>query len=993
MSEFDFKVARGRPSTPTKVSWFEFLLDPELLQKHLSQDNADPSATTLICQFLHHAEFSATQASRPPVAPEPMQEDGQEPLLPVRVENKKVQALKLLALKSAAFLNWNLNSLDKNLPAVIVFNILVEMVRLTQSGDTVIEPNAFRGYSVDDISALPDHILFAIQLYHRWCIRAVIKDSYPTKPSRINITVPGLTDIIVPQAANDATVKIARDQAEDSAEVLEKCLLVKRDVMMPSMASIGSLTEESEVLENHWDQGVRIASKEYLAQLSYELACWYFYRENYERASELFNMSNQLSTEVLTSTYVMIDQKRLRGYLHACSSLKGVSEERQLVSLLEKAEASKNDNFKNLVEILVDDNSKRELTISYRNSLLDDVQKLARSDELYFQVYTSNMIRSVLEGRAILTRYTSEMLDRQPEQVRFIIKVAEEAIKSCSYSQRLNIKCFLRYLCEALPPEKGFINAMIASPLQSYFSAEELDDINDILDEYTAMREVTFDSEFSMCNDEMPENELERQLLLVYDPPAIRDLVCKISRSVSPQQITNLCTRWRVSREINQGLMNLPPASKKEDPAIVYIMVAKAKHCLDIKLYDRARLLLGAADVQIKDLSYKLSKLIRYEILHVDLLQFLDLRTYAEGSSHSDVLKRCKTCITSLRLDSDIHPGNEVIGHSAAFLLTIQDWEYLRNLANTRNGYLEFSCLLADTCKELPNIKNARQPGKTLWEAVIQIFTASSQQKRNAGGNSNVFQRDGGAGLLSRADLVTFIQNIKEPFALSTLISLLAKLYTILKDNITSEISNEYLGLWPTVLLASSTDINVQAVCDALAIVLKHSLYTFPQNHAWLRTQADICFANAQYGPALKFYLEAGVVSSDFFTTVVPMIVYDDQVYKKMMRCCSSLQCFTQVAILSQFLDEVDYTTAFKALQEKISYDAMDTYYDCIWDGTILEFLIYLHNKKGEVDKRQKAVRCLGQLELNSNNIESVQHEASMIRKQRFLRAMAKQYL
>jgi hypothetical protein len=55
--------------------------------------------------------------------------------------------------------------------------------------------------------------------------------------------------------------------------------------------------------------------------------------------------------------------------------------------------------------------------------------------------------------------------------------------------------------------------------------------------------------------------------------------------------------------------------------------------------------------------------------------------------------------------------------------------------------------------------------------------------------------------------------------------------------------------------------------------------------------------ANAQYGPALKFYLEAGVVSSDFFTTAVPQSVYDDQVYKKMMRCCSSLQCFTQVRL------------------------------------------------------------------------------------------------
>jgi hypothetical protein len=30
--------------------------------------------------------------------------------------------------------------------------------------------------------------------------------------------------------------------------------------------------------------------------------------------------------------------------------------------------------------------------------------------------------------------------------------------------------------------------------------------------------------------------------------------------------------------------MNLPPQSKREDPAIVYVLVAKAKHCLDIKV-------------------------------------------------------------------------------------------------------------------------------------------------------------------------------------------------------------------------------------------------------------------------------------------------------------------------------------------------------------------------------------------------------------------------
>ena len=47
-----------------------------------------------------------------------------------------------------------------------------------------------------------------------------------------------------------------------------------------------------------------------------------------------------------------------------------------------------------------------------------------------------------------------------------------------------------------------------------------------------------------------------------------------------------------------------------------------------------------------------------------------------------------------------------------------------------------------------------------------------------------------------------------------------------------------------------------------------------------------------------------------------------------------------QVAVLCQFLDEIDYTIAFKALQERCTHDAVDAYYDCIWDTSMLEFLI-----------------------------------------------------
>lgn len=34
----------------------------------------------------------------------------------------------------------------------------------------------------------------------------------------------------------------------------------------------------------------------------------------------------------------------------------------------------------------------------------------------------------------------------------------------------------------------------------------------------------------------------------------------------------------------------------------------------------------------------------------------------------------------------------------------------------------------------------------------------------------------------------------------------------------------------------------------------------------------------------------------------------------------------------------------------------MDSYYPCIWDTTILEFLVNLHTKRGEQHRKQQAV-------------------------------------
>lgn len=110
----------------------------------------------------------------------------------------------------------------------------------------------------------------------------------------------------------------------------------------------------------------------------------------------------------------------------------------------------------------------------------------------------------------------------------------------------------------------------------------------------------------------------------------------------------------------------------------------------------------------------------------------------------------------------------------------------------------------------------------------------------------------------------------------------------------------------------------------------------------------------------MKYYLEAIIVASDFFTSPVRNIQIDDFVYKRMIKCCAHLQCYTQAVVLCQFLDEVDYKLAFKMAgneqKNAAPNDAMDAYYDCIWDTTILEYLINLHTQRGEHHRKQLAV-------------------------------------
>jgi hypothetical protein len=54
---------------------------------------------------------------------------------------------------------------------------------------------------------------------------------------------------------------------------------------------------------------------------------------------------------------------------------------------------------------------------------------------------------------------------------------------------------------------------------------------------------------------------------------------------------------------------------------------------------------------------------------------------------------------------------------------------------------------------------------------------------------------------------------------------------------------------------------------------------------------------------SVRYYLEAAIVVSDYFSQPIPRAAIDDHVYKRMIKCCTQLQCHTQVTVTRMCTD------------------------------------------------------------------------------------------
>ena len=85
---------------------------------------------------------------------------------------------------------------------------------------------------------------------------------------------------------------------------------------------------------------------------------------------------------------------------------------------------------------------------------------------------------------------------------------------------------------------------------------------------------------------------------------------------------------------------------------------------------------------------------------------------------------------------------------------------------------------------------------------VLPVFGPSPQQKRTSTGTTTLIHRDSpnSGSTHTRSTLSHFLSRLRDSTALAVVISLLARLHNVLRDEPSLELSVDYAGLWPAVV-------------------------------------------------------------------------------------------------------------------------------------------------------------------------------------------------
>ncbi|CAG7830328.1 unnamed protein product, partial [Allacma fusca] len=478
--------------------------------------------------------------------------------------------------------------------------------------------------------------------------------------------------------------------------------------------------------------------------------------------------------------------------------------------------------------------------------------------------------------------------------------------------------------------------------------------------------------------------------------------------------VRKLFMEWELPLPLQHAIEKVPAGALKD---FVQVLVAKSKQHYNLKNFSQARQALDVAKKELDDSLLqgvnawgfnqynvrKLGQMLDWEVLLIDITELFSTWTPASPNTNQDLVKRCRECIRFMEdPSSEVNPRSEIVEFILMAFINLGEFKFVIKFEDSRKRwpFVEFLGLLARACRDVTEKKDVSPNYRELWSTVLPVCMNSTGAK---------LPRVGKEGILpNKSSLLWVLDRACSLTVISLFVSLLSRLHNHILDDVALLIQADLLHVWPNIIddvtittgssielksrISGSSKLNIHQVQDFLFHLLQLALIRSEET-LWLKCLGDVHLASGSPALAMKSYVEYLAISTDFFEKTVCPCWGDNALFRKMIKCCEGLQCFTQAMLLCQFLTDVDYNVAFGMAQEKVSSDASDSLYGFIWDLTILEFLVNLHTKRNETKKRQEAVKLLGLLELNSNNNEEIQREAMILRKSQFMRTLARMYI
>ncbi|KMQ88336.1 integrator complex subunit 8-like protein, partial [Lasius niger] len=544
----------------------------------------------------------------------------------------------------------------------------------------------------------------------------------------------------------------------------------------------------------------------------------------------------------------------------------------------------------------------------------------------------------------------------------------DNVLENATVADKKQISRYLLYLINTADVE-GFASKVLNNPsFSSLFDETELAVFQQaVTSNEIALPNLLLQNDWGIPSVPYIQNtrievfELEQKLVESYDCHMIRETLIHLDGKKRMKPLWHVNSCWELPIPLQSVVMSLPRGFIQD---YSYVLLAKSRELVTSKNFDGAIELLKALDKELQEnvknggsLVFKLCKLVNWECLLVEIWKCFNVWPATNVCDMQSMVARSKQCLGALEASDQLIPRQEIIEYCTVFLLNMAEWDYLTSLEK-RWSYTEFAAAISSVCQDIVKYKGTRKFSRDAWDMILVAFgpNRDQQQKRsssNSGSSGSGVSRD------IAASIAVTLTRLREPMVLTVVISLLARLRNVLRDESSLELHTQYLSLWPAGV-PNANSYNIRYIGELLFQLLTQALKYYPCNVPWLRIMGDLNFVLSYYESAMKYYLEAIMVASDLFSQPTPRTQIDDLVYRRMIKCCAHLQCYTQAVVLCQFLEEVDYTLAFKMAgsdqKSCAAADAMDAYYHCIWDTTILEYLIYLHTKRGEHHRKQLAV-------------------------------------